>query len=68
MAAASASHITPLLRAGGREKIQMRVGGLLVAARFDEYAVRVDEWPQKSDTARLREAHFWVHVLEDLGR
>ena len=46
----------------------MRVGGLLVAARFDEYAVLVDEWPQKSDTARLREAHFWVHVLEDLGR
>ena len=42
--------------------------GLLVAARFDEYVVRVDEWPQKSDTARLREAHFWIHVLEDLGR
>ena len=26
------------------QKIQMRVGGLLVAARFDEYLVLVDEW------------------------
>ena len=62
-------YLSCLLRAGGRAGENSDAGrGLLVAARFDEYAVRVDEWPQKSDTARLREAHFWIHVLEGLGR
>ena len=46
----------------------MRVGGLLVAARFDESLVLVDEWLKSRLQNLLCEAHFWIHVLEGLGR
>ena len=46
----------------------MRVGGLLVAARFDESLVLVDAWLKSGFQNLLYEAHFWMHVLEGLGR